>query len=179
MGKEVRIPYIKETSGFREASEVFGERLVRNPEELMGRSVFLGDGSTSVANLRGIEVAVVLIAAKVLGPLVPQIRTFVVGGGTTEWAAKGLGVDIGNYQVNEKVMEGLKGLFPDVIFDEKNKWFLPPQAMRGERGSLREEIVTARREVLTRGGEILGISTSNVRIFPLEDQRAVQELRVG
>lgn len=185
MVKETFFPsyYKKEVprSGFQEAKLVFGDFLVTEPGQLRGKMVFFGDGSTSVCNLRGVEVVATLIAVNTLNGIASGMRIVMVGGGTAYEAARDLGVNLESLSPpNPESLEKLKELFPGVIFDEGNRNYLPPEAFQGEEEStLREMTLRKREEILRVCMNILGISTLPIKVSALEEFPNIQGISLG
>ena len=159
-------------SGYKEISQRVSSEIVTRPEDLSGRNVLLSDGSTSMANLRGIEIVTTLISANTVGRYASSVRVNVAIGGWGAFAYRDLGLGEEDVEVIPDRLAVLQAFHPNLKIDEKVRQYLPPSVfyVPSQEMGLLETLVATRQRIISDGGSALGIPTHNVSgdVFELQ-----------
>lgn len=168
-------------SGFSEAREVAFEQLVNNLDDLACKVVTYSDGSTSVANMRSIEIVGTLIAANRLSGVSSSLNVDIVGGGWAGFAIHDLGLEISDIAIKVETLDSFKDFYCGVIFDDRNKLFLAPSlfTVSGLDMELIDAVLLSRKKIIDDCGQILGIDTSIVNVKKFEETQGIKDTTVG
>ncbi len=146
-------------------NELRGKKLLDNVtfniDDFRGKKVVYFDGSTSIGNCRGIELASTLGLNFQLKDIANEVQVFIVGGGSVSGVFNDLKIGEvklkNRFEINQEKLSQYKDIFSSVKIDERNFPYLPSDLiyMPRQRMSLREANVRARELLLSRAQETL------------------------
>ncbi len=143
------------------------DKITFNIDDFKGKKVVYFDGSTSIGNCRGIELASTLGLTFQLKNIAREVQVFVVGGGSVERVIGDLKIDEdkfkGRFNIDQEKLSQYREIFYLVKIDERNFIYLPSDLIYMPRQgiSLREANVRARELLLSRAQRTLINSESD------------------